>query len=64
MALVDFRDGEREVPDHLALLMTDIDTQTMTYEQAVKAANESMTRWHLTGIQNDVVTKHLKEFPG
>lgn len=39
MVEIEFRDGKKVVPDHLADLMTDLKTHTMTYDEAVKQAN-------------------------
>lgn len=55
-----FRNGEREVPDHVAELMADLPTHTLTFEQAIKLANESMIRRHLNKVQDDVIKEHAK----
>ena len=39
---VEFRTGMREVPDYLAKLMGGLETWTMTFEEAVKKANNKL----------------------
>ena len=55
-----FRDGERSVPDYLAAMMTGIPTHTMTYEDAVQAANRKVTADLLNAKQDDVVAAHFR----
>ena len=62
MAQLEFRDGVREVPDHLADLMKGLDTYQMTFEQAQVAANNSLVRDRLNNIQSKVVAEHLKRW--
>lgn len=60
MALVEFRDGSREVPDHLADLMARIDTYKITFEQARKIADQQMVSDLLNKYQSDVISAHFK----
>lgn len=39
MREVEFRDGKRLIPDHLADMMSDLKTHTMTHDEAVEKAN-------------------------
>lgn len=39
MARVEFREGFREVPDHVAELLKGYDTYQLTYEEALRKAN-------------------------
>ena len=57
-----FRDGEREVPDHLAELMGGLNTISMTYEQAVKEADTTLIRRHLDTVQDGVIREHFSRW--
>lgn len=56
-----FRDGEREVPDHLALWMTGIDTARLTYEEALVEMNKKMERDFINRAANATVRAHFSE---
>lgn len=56
-----FRDGEREVPDHIATWMTGIDTARMTYEEALVEMNHKMERDFITRAQNRVIQSHFSQ---
>lgn len=43
-----FRDGERDVPGHLARMMSSIETYRLTYEQAVDEANRRQLGGYVT----------------
>ncbi len=58
---VEFRDGKREVPDHLAALMTDIETYRMTFEEARDAANRKALADLINARADKIVSEHLKE---
>lgn len=60
MADVDFRDGTREVPDYLVRLMADLDTHTLTYQQAVEAASSSLVRRRLNDAQSAIIAAHFQ----
>lgn len=60
MALVEFRDGSREVPDHLADLMAGLDTYKLTYEQAKDQANQKLTRDLLDRTQQQLISNHFR----
>lgn len=60
MATVLFRDGPREVVDHLADLMAPIDTFRLTYEEAVKFVNEKLVGDHLEKAQNALIRDHFQ----
>lgn len=60
MTRIEFRDGEREVPDHIAVLMKGIETHTMTYEQAVHVSEHKLVKDHLNSTMQEMVTSHLK----
>jgi len=57
---IEFRDGLREVPDHLALLMRGLPTYDMTYEEARAKANWKMVADIANKAQADAVRKTLR----
>lgn len=64
MALIEFRTGKREVPDHLADMMRDLPTHTLTFEQAVEKANWKLAQDHLSKVQADVLQSHFRDRGG
>lgn len=58
---IEFRDGTRMVPDYLAVMMHGLKTHTMTYEQAIEAANKKAESDILNAKQDDVIAAHFKE---
>lgn len=58
---VEFRDGTRLVPEYLALIMNQIETHTMTYEEAITAANRQMEANHLNEAGADFVAAHFRK---
>lgn len=62
MAELEFRDGKREVPDHLADMMRGLETYRMTFEEAQVAASQSLVRDRLNRIGEKVVADHFKRF--
>jgi len=65
MAEVEFRDGFKEIPDYLADLMTSIDTQTMTVQEAIAAVNMKLERDQFSKVHNELVKSHFSPFgPG
>ena len=61
MKTVEFRDGERDVPDHLAVLMKGLRTWEMTFEQARQQAHNTMLKRALEGAQRDLIRQHFKD---
>ena len=57
---MEFRDGDREIPDYLADMMQGIKTHTMTYEQAIAAANKKVESDLLNAKQDQVLAAHFK----
>jgi len=64
MRSVSFRDGERMIPDHLADLMDEIETRTLTYQQAVDRANWKMAQDHISRAQASIIQDHLRNERG
>lgn len=60
MALVEFRDGVREVPDHLADLMAAFDTYKMTFEEARAKADQRLVSDLLNKTQQQLISTHLR----
>lgn len=58
---VEFRDGIREVPDHVWAMLTDmrIETFRYTYEEAIRRADQEMLARRLSEAQNELVRSHL-----
>lgn len=61
MADVEFRDGYKNVPDHLADMMKGLPTQNMTLEEATIAANESLINNRFNEARQKMVTQHFKD---
>lgn len=57
---IEFRDGIREVPDHLAVIMRGLPTYDMTYEEAREKANWKMVADIANKAQADAVRKTLR----
>jgi hypothetical protein len=60
MRTIEFRDGERDVPEHVALLLAGLKTATMTYDQAVRASEKKLVADKLNGLQADAVARHFR----
>lgn len=58
---LEFRDGKRMVPDYLVLMMAGLPTHTMTYEQAIQAANRRTEADYLNAQQDRVLAAHFRE---
>jgi hypothetical protein len=58
---VEFRDGVRVVPPHVAAILRDIDTFALTFEEAIQVANQKMTRDYLAKVQRDAISGHFRE---
>lgn len=61
MADVEFRDGFKNIPDHLADMMANLPTQNMTLEEATIAANESLINNQFNTARQKMVTQHFKD---
>lgn len=48
--IIRFRDGERSVAPYLATLMGALDTERLTYDEAIDIVNR--------GLSDDIVAKH------
>lgn len=63
MKKVDFRDGTREVQDHIADFLESLDTYTMTYAAAMRVVNNRFLRDRLDKAQDEAVRQHFARFP-
>ena len=58
---LDFLDGRYVVPDHLAALMSGMDTTRYRYADAVEAVNSGMLTQHLGKVQTDTIKRHFTQ---
>jgi hypothetical protein len=56
---VEFRDGEREVPDYLADLMSGIETYRLTLDEAIREANRQALARHVDKAMDEIITQHM-----
>ena len=61
MARVEFRDGTRDIPDHVRDLMRGLDTIRFTYEQALRLAQKKVLRDKLNETQQDIISRHIRD---
>lgn len=64
MREVEFRDGKRMIPDHLADMMIELPTHTLTYQQAVEQANWKLARDHANRAFESVIQSHFRTSGG
>lgn len=62
MREVEFRDGPKLVPDHVADLMARYKTYTMSYEEAKAKVNNGLLQDRLNGAADKLVRDHLSRF--
>ena len=60
MKTLEFRDGDRDVPDHLAILMKGLRTWEMTFDEARERANTQQLRQALEDAQRSLIRQHFK----
>ena len=61
LPVIEFRDGDRPVPHHVASILSGVETWKYTYDDAIKIANGGMLRSALTGIQRKTVDGHFRK---
>jgi hypothetical protein len=61
MKTVEFRDGEKDVPDHVAVLMQGLRTWEITYDQAMALAHQNQLRQALDATQRSMIRQHFKK---
>jgi hypothetical protein len=57
---LEFRDGKREVADYLYPVLSRLDTYTMTYAEAIQAANRLMERDFVSDAMHAVRVDHFR----
>lgn len=57
---LDFRDGKRSVPEHVATLMATLPTYKMTYDEAMKAMNLRLQSSYVDNIANKLIAASLR----
>ena len=55
-----FRDGKRAIPEHVAAILGDMETDHLTYEEAMLVANRRLEADLLNERQADVIAAHFK----
>ena len=60
MKTLEFRDGERDLPDHLAVLMKGMRTWEMTFSEAKDRMHNNQLRQALETAQRDLINQHFK----
>ena len=60
MITLEFRDGEHDVPEHVAMLLKGIDTFTYTYDQAVRYSGQRLLKDKLNEAQRALVDDWMK----
>ena len=58
---VEFRDGEKEIPDYLADLMAGIETYRLTLREAIDEANAQMLGRYVTKLGQEAVDDHMRD---
>lgn len=56
-----FRDGKRAVPEHVNAILGDLETDNLTYDEAMLLANRRMEADLLNERQADIVAAHFKK---
>lgn len=63
MAERKFRDGKREVPDYIDTLMGSLETERLTYDDALDAMNREMLGQHIDRAVTRQIDRHFRENP-
>lgn len=62
MQSIEFRDGFKAVPDHIAKKLSQFETYQMTYEEALNRMNNSFLTDMLKDVQSRAVREHLARY--
>lgn len=62
MVTLEFRDGDKEVPDHVAVLLKAVDTHKLTYDQAIAYSQKSLLKERLNQSQRNLIAEHFREY--
>lgn len=61
MAWVDFRDGGKNIPEYIEVLMDGFDTLNLTYQQAIDLVNSRMLGEQMQQSQQRIVRDHFMQ---
>jgi len=61
MAELDFRDGKRGVPEHVATLLQGVPTYKLTYEEALEYMNRRLEYEYVDKAANKIINPHFTE---
>lgn len=64
MRELEFRDGKRLVPDHLADMMSSLPLHTLTYDDAVQKANWKLASDYADRAADRAVQSHFRQTGG
>ena len=56
-----FRDGKRVVPEHVSAILGGMETDHLTYDEAMIIANQRLESDLLNERQADIIAAHFKE---
>jgi hypothetical protein len=61
--VIEFRDGERSVPPHVAsnIAIAKLDPAYYTYEEAVRLSEDALMKAYLQNFQQDMIYKHFRD---
>jgi hypothetical protein len=59
-----FRDGERDLPNHLAVRMAKMNVRVLTYDAAIAAVNRAEMADYLNREQQRVIADHFRRQSG
>lgn len=62
MALLVFRDGPREVPEHVETVLSGFELYRFTYEEAMAKANRRMESDVIRKAQNKLIGEHFRNW--
>lgn len=60
LVTIEFRDGQKDVPHHVGVLMKGLATHTMTYGEAIRIANQKLVMDRLNAAQKQLVNSHFR----
>lgn len=60
MGEVRFRDGPRNVPDHVEVLLAGIPCDRLPYADAMRQANNRLMNEHLAKVQSKMIDEHFR----
>lgn len=59
--MLEFRDGWRDVPEHLRPELEQIETWTMTYDEAVREIDTRRMNRYLGDVQSGIIADHFSK---